>query len=329
MFCGIDAGLRHCICIKDETGKILHKFFINNNKADYGKLKSLIDKETKICIEDTGGYSHIIYKHLKERGYDIKRINSYKSDKLRVFLNDNVKTDNKDAEFLADLRKIKDDFEYKDLNEHDELKNLSRLHRFIIKYLTKLKNKLHIEIFKLCPELKSEFKKKLSKTVLKLLYNFSPNDLNDLSVEEIHQFAHNNKFYIKRTSIEKIKNAFHDTVGITDNIVCVRSLLELYNETQRLLETMEKQISEAVNNSKYRRLTELPFINTITAGCLIGEIDNIQRFSNHNKFVKFCGLDVSSKQSGNMNTRGRLGKKGNPRIRKILYIIILTRIQSN
>jgi len=324
MYVGIDAGINHCICIKDDDGKILNKFFINNSKNDYGKLTSLIDRTAKICIEDTGTYSLLIYSFLSKQGYDIKRINSFKAEKLRQFLNDNVKTDSKDAEFLADLRKIKDDFIIKDITNNIELKKLSRLYDFMVHYQSKVKNKLIDELFRVCPELKSKFSRKLSVTSLRLLEHFGVKGIQKNSFECLCKYSKDHMLGLHYSVIKKIKDAFTQTVGISKkDYINLNSLITLYFDNQNNIDNMVKKLKEMIDNSEYKNLLTLPGINVITASVIIGEIGNVMRFDNCKQIVKFAGLDVKITQSGSKRGHIVLSKRGNSRIRKTLFMTTL------
>jgi transposase len=51
---------------------------------------------------------------------------------------------------------------------------------------------------------------------------------------------------------------------------------------------------------------------------IVGEIGDAKRFGSPDKLVKFAGLDVRVYQSGTVDRRGKLGKKGSPILRYAL-----------
>lgn len=67
-------------------------------------------------------------------------------------------------------------------------------------------------------------------------------------------------------------------------------------------------------------LTSIPTIGPVSAAVLLAETQAFQHFRNHKQLVSYAGYDVVKKQSGSsINTKGRISKKGNHRIRKTLF----------
>jgi hypothetical protein len=53
---------------------------------------------------------------------------------------------------------------------------------------------------------------------------------------------------------------------------------------------------------------------------IIAEAGDPSRFHHHRQFLKFCGLDLSTQQSGQYRGQTRLSKFGNARLRRTLWI---------
>jgi transposase len=67
-------------------------------------------------------------------------------------------------------------------------------------------------------------------------------------------------------------------------------------------------------------LRSIPGIGAISAATLIAHIGDIRRFSSPEKLVAYVGLDCRVHQSGtSVNGRGFISKRGNPRLRTILF----------
>ena len=58
-------------------------------------------------------------------------------------------------------------------------------------------------------------------------------------------------------------------------------------------------------------------INALT---IMAEGGDLRRFRHHRQFLKFCGLDLSTQQSGQYRGQTRLSKFGNARLRRTLWI---------
>jgi len=94
----------------------------------------------------------------------------------------------------------------------------------------------------------------------------------------------------------------------------VRSLIRQRNE-------IEAQADELLRHSQdYQLLRQIPGIGPINALTIIAEAGDLRRFGHHRQFLKFCGLDLSTQQSGQYRGQTRLSKFGNARLRRTLWI---------
>ena len=52
------------------------------------------------------------------------------------------------------------------------------------------------------------------------------------------------------------------------------------------------------DNADYQRLRQLPGVGPIIAMAIVAEAGDLRRFRHHRQFLKFCGLDLATHQSG-------------------------------
>ena len=67
-------------------------------------------------------------------------------------------------------------------------------------------------------------------------------------------------------------------------------------------------------------LCKLPGIGPINALTILAEAGDLRRFGHHREFLKFCGLDLATHQSGQYRGQTRLSKFGNARLRRALWL---------
>jgi len=70
----------------------------------------------------------------------------------------------------------------------------------------------------------------------------------------------------------------------------------------------------------YEALKQVPGIGPINALTILAEAGDLRRFGHHRQFLKFCGLDLSTHQSGAFRGQTKLSKFGNARLRRALWM---------
>lgn len=97
-----------------------------------------------------------------------------------------------------------------------------------------------------------------------------------------------------------------------------------------LKEKKEQLIQQMVALSKERReyqiLMSFPGIGETTAVRLIGELGDIRRFKNHKQLNAYVGIDIMRYQSGQTLYKDKINKRGNNKLRKILFFMVKTMI---
>jgi hypothetical protein len=93
-----------------------------------------------------------------------------------------------------------------------------------------------------------------------------------------------------------------------------RSLIRQRNEIERMADDL---LSDSAD---YQLLRRIPGIGPIIVLTILAEGGDLRRFGHHRQFLKFCGLDLSTQQSGQYRGQTRLSKFGNARLRRTLWI---------
>jgi len=93
-----------------------------------------------------------------------------------------------------------------------------------------------------------------------------------------------------------------------------RSLIEKRNE-------IERQAVELLgDHPDYNRLRTIPGIGPINALTIMAEAGDLRRFRHHRQFLKYCGFDLSTQQSGLFRGQTKLSKFGNARLRRAFWM---------
>lgn len=92
-----------------------------------------------------------------------------------------------------------------------------------------------------------------------------------------------------------------------------RGLIRQRNEIEKMADAL---LSE---NADYQALRTIPSIGPIIALTILAEAGDLRRFQHHRQFLKFCGLDLATQQSGQYRGQTRLSKFGNARLRRSFW----------
>jgi len=89
----------------------------------------------------------------------------------------------------------------------------------------------------------------------------------------------------------------------------------------RQRDAIEAQAHDALaDHADYRRLRQIPGIGPIIAMTILAEAGDLRRFRHHRQFLKFCGLDLATHQSGQFRGQTKLSKFGNARLRRAFWV---------
>ena len=100
-----------------------------------------------------------------------------------------------------------------------------------------------------------------------------------------------------------------------------KQLDELADEISNLIDTDEKL------NQKYSHIDPLRGISKLSWATIIAETSGFETFENQRQLVSYAGYDVVENQAGKHVGKTKISKKGNSRIRRILYMPSLVSVR--
>ena len=111
-----------------------------------------------------------------------------------------------------------------------------------------------------------------------------------------------------------------------------RVVLEEYRALCQLRKRLELEIATRLaTQPDFVRLQTLPGIGPILAMTILAEARDLRRFSCVRQFLKYCGFDLCTAQSGQFRGTTRLSKRGNARLRYAFWMAgtVAIRMQQN
>ena len=130
--------------VMNENGKLIKKEKFENKPGEFHKFLKNMEKAV-VAIESTG-FALPVYDFLKENGYEIKVAHPLKT---RAIAEAKIKTDKIDARILADL--LRSDLlpsSYIPDKEIRKIRDMTRHRAYMVRFRTRLKNKIHAELAK-------------------------------------------------------------------------------------------------------------------------------------------------------------------------------------
>lgn len=100
-----------------------------------------------------------------------------------------------------------------------------------------------------------------------------------------------------------------------------QSVLDEYIRLAQRRRHLEKELHTYLEgHADYERLRTIPGVGPIVALTVLAEAGDLRRFSHYRKFLNYCGLSLSTSQSGSHRGGSHLSKRGNARLRSAFWM---------
>lgn len=318
IFVGIDvAKNKHDVAVLNDKGKLILKpLTFSNTRAGFNlfiNTLSQLKQDYLIALEDTGHYAFNLLDFLHEHGATVYTYNPLlikefaKSLSLRK-----TKTDKKDARTIA-LKLLSDPNreQFRHDNRKEELKILTRhIHR-----LKKKQSDWKVQYTRCLDIIFPEIDKiigKHSDYAYELLSHYpSPQKMSEAGFEKLLE--------IKRLTMPKIQDILKvapNSIGTTSEAreFELIEIIENIKHYKRLISKAENKVDELMAEFT-SVITTVAGIGNRLGSIILAEIRNIHTFDKPAQLQAFAGLEPSIYQSGQLDTQGKMVKRGSPHLR--------------
>ena len=119
-----------------------------------------------------------------------------------------------------------------------------------------------------------------------------------------------------------------DSVGVKDYpLTCYQYTIRILKFYQQIIAELRDKMLIKLMETPYYKLLDKYCYDIIGLSKIVGEVGNIRRFPNPRKFVSYCGLNVTEKQSGNTVSQNQhITKKGNRILRFTFYSLAFVNV---
>lgn len=330
------AKMRNEVLIEASARARRRRLTVLNTRAEHDRLigeLQVLPKPTVIGFEATGNYHRPLAWRLLEAGFEVRLISSVALARTREALHNSWdKNDPKDAQVILHMLRIGLSQRYYDPLAQGilDIQELSKTHEAISRAKTQILHRIQTHYLPLYfPEVEHFRHNSRSDWFFAFLDRFPiPDSITVMSKEAFIKTAWNvvGRKVSKARLLADIYETACSSIGLPIPlgspavtmfrmiIAEARSLIQQRDQ----IETMADQLLR--DHADYRLLRKIPGIGPINALTILAEAGDLRRFGHHRQFLKFCGLDLATHQSGQYRGRTRLSKFGNARLRRTFWM---------
>jgi transposase len=286
-----------------------------------------------VGFEATGNYHRPLAFRLREAGVSLRLVSSVALARTREALHNGWdKNDPKDAQVILHMLRIGATQTYLDplgagINDIQEL---SKTHEVISKAKTELWHRLLTHYLPLYfPEIARFAGNSRSDWFLAFLERFpTPASITAHAKQEFIESAWDvvGRKVSKARLLGDIYETARSSIGLpvaieSSAIAMFRLVVTEGRSLIRQRDTIEELADAALaGHPDYQRLRQIPGIGPIIAMTVLAEAGDLRRFKHYRQFLKFCGLDLATYQSGQFRGQTKLSKFGNARLRRAFWV---------
>lgn len=331
VYVGIDiAKARNDVRVELPNGKV-QRFKVVNRKEDYDRLAKYLNSlegDCQIGLEASGNYHRPIAYYLQKKGFEVYLISSLALARTREAIHNSWdKNDSKDAQVIVYLLKTGIKQRYYDalLNGFQDAEELSKTHYQVSLAKMKIQHSLLTHYLPLYfPEVEKYFCSSRAAWFSKVLYHFpSPHHISKMGQDEFVKKAWDlvGRKVAKEEFLKDFYNTAKESIGLPVGkdsyaLKMFKRVLGQHHDLCVKRQEMEDLAHQKLKDDRvYQILRTVPGIGPILALTIISETGEFDRFAHHRQYLKFCGLDLSTCQSGQFRGQSKLSKRGNRRLR--------------
>ena len=326
----------HDVLVEPPATGRRRRFRLNDSVEDYERFAGYLrgtGTPALIGFEATGNYHRPLVYFLQRRGFELQLVPTMALARTREAMHNSWdKNDPKDAQVILHLLKTGLGQIWHDplTNGINDAQELSKTHHQVTLARTRVWHSLRNHYFALYfPEIERFIRSDHSEWLISLLLRFpTPASISELSEADFATQAWNlvGRKVHKAALLGEIHAVARRSVGVpvpldSPAIAMFRLILEQYLElSRRRVQIAEQAQGLLAHHRDSRRLMTVPGIGPSNALTIIAEAGDLRRFAHHRQFLKFCGMNLSTHQSGHFRGQTRLSKYGNARLRTVFWL---------
>jgi len=299
---------------------------------------SVPQESVLIGMESTACYHVNLYSFLISLGYPVIVINPLLISNFVKLQLRKTKTDKKDASVIAQFLLLNRDSLGRTVGSSDfsDIRDLSRQRESLVDQMTSDKIEIKRLLTMTFPELE-HIACIFTKSMLRLLCQYpSAASIRQAKRSKIARILIPGS-YGKQTdaSVERIVKVAETSIGTASPAkeVILKQKVSLLMQLEQHLQELTDILTEQCKG-KMRRdmdiLTSMRGIGKKTAMNFLIEVGrDVKEFESHKKVIAMAGLDPALYQSGKIDRKGKITKRGNRHLRRVIWVMTTKVIQFN
>jgi transposase len=336
------AKARNDVLIQLPNGK-RKRFIIANKSFDYKEFSRYLRSLGIPCLigfEATGNYHRPLAYYLQSQGFELRLISSLSAARTREALyNSWDKNDPKDAQVILHLLKTGVTQTYYDplVNEFNDIQEISKTYYQVSLRKVRVQHSIMTHFLPLYfPEAQKYMSCSRAEWFSSFMARFPiPATVMRYSKEKFIEEAWDpvGRKVSKTAWLTDFYHTAAESIGIpvdegSEAVRMFRLVLQEHVELCRLRREIEQHADRLLKDTPdYQRLQSIPGIGPIGALAILAEAGDLRRFSHYKKFLKYCGLNLSTQQSGQSKGVTKLSKHGNSRLRYTFWMAATSAIR--
>jgi len=325
------AKLRHEVLIEAPGWKSRKRLVLPNTAVEFRRFADYLHglkHAVRVGFEATGNYHRPLAHFLMGEGFHLELVPSLAVARTREAMHNSWdKNDPKDAQVLLHLLRTGLTQHYHDplVNQIHDFQELSLTYAQVSLEKTRMQHRLLTHYLPLYfPEIERYYHASRSQWLLELLRAFpTPALITSLAMKDFVEQAWPiaGRKISKQRLLEDIYRTSQSSIGLpveqdSEAVAMFRTVLDEMIHLCKLRQQLEQRAElHLKDNADFLRLQKIPGIGPILALTILAEAGDLRRFGHHRQFLKFCGLDLSTQQSGQFRGTTKLSKYGNARLR--------------
>ncbi len=320
----------------EAPGQRRRRLTVLNTRPEHDRLVALLSslgQPVTCAFEATGNYHRPLAWRLLQAGFAVHLVSTLALARTREALHNGWdKNDPKDAQVILHMLKIGAVQRYHDplaTGIHD-VQELSKTHEAVSKAKTEVLHRVLTHYLPLYfPEVDRFRHNSRSDWFFAFLDRFpTPASITALSKEAFIAAAWDvvGRKVAKAQLLGDVYETARTSIGlpVSPDAPAVRMFRLVIAEARSLIQQRDAIERDAdallASSTDYQLLRRIPGVGPITALTILAEAGDLRRFGHHRQFLKFCGLDLSTQQSGTFRGQTKLSKYGNARLRRALWL---------